>query len=167
MRISLIVATDLNGVIGKDNKIPWYIPADLREFKRKTWGHHILMGRHTFDSIGRILPHRINIVVSTHLKRREEDYYVVRSIKEGIDLARKQKESELFVIGGSKIYKQTLPLAQRVYLTKIHTMVDGDAYFPVLSGEWEQSTSFFYKADKNNSFDYEFIVIERIHTIGK
>ena len=161
MVISLIVAMSLNRVIGKENKLPWHMPADLQEFKKNTLGHHIVMGSHTFRSIGRILPNRISIVVSTKMNQSVRGYHVVRSITEAISLAKSQGESELFVIGGGGIYSQTLPLAHRIYLTKIHAMIAGDTYFPPLSKEWVQRMVRSFKADAKNIYDYEFIVLEK------
>ncbi|TSJ81485.1 dihydrofolate reductase [Cardinium endosymbiont of Dermatophagoides farinae] len=159
--ISLIVAMSLNSVIGKQNKLPWHLPADLQEFKKQTQGHHLLMGSHTFHAIGRILPGRISIVVSTKMDQSVVGYHVVRSIEEAIQLAKAQEESELFVIGGGKIYEQTLPLADRIYLTKIHAIVPGDTYFPVLGKEWIASAMRSCKADAKNPYDYEFILLEK------
>lgn len=161
MVISLIVATSLNGVIGKDNKLPWHMPADLREFKSKTLGHHLLMGSHTFYSIGRILPGRTTIVASTKMNHVVSGYYVVRSIGEAIALARTQGASKLFVIGGGKIYEQTLPLADKIYLTKIHVTLVGDTHFPTLGEDWVQRSIVSHKADEHNAYDYEFITLEK------
>ncbi|MGI2257001.1 dihydrofolate reductase [Candidatus Cardinium hertigii] len=161
MIVSIIVAMSLNRVIGKQNRLPWYLPADLKEFKKKTLGHHLLMGSYTFRSIGRILPGRISIVVSTKMDRSVSGYHVVRSIEEGISLAKGEGASELFVIGGGKIYEQTLPLAHKIYLTKIHLMVSGDTYFPLIGEEWVERIIGSFKADHKNPYDYEFILLEK------
>lgn len=161
MIISLIVATSLNRVIGKENKLPWHMPADLQEFKKKTLGHHLLMGSHTFRSIGTILPNRISIVVSAKMNQSVTGYYVVRSIEDAIDLAKWQGESELFVIGGGAIYEQTLPLASKIYLTRVYTHVLGDTFFPLLGEEWVQRSIRSFKADAQNLYDYEFSVLEK------
>ena len=131
MRISLIAAVARNRVIGRDNDVPWKLPADLRRFQRLTMGHAMLMGRRTFESIGsRPLPGRPLIVVS-----RREDYLpagvrVARSVQEGVGLAREAGETELFVAGGTEIYREALPIADRLHLTRIEEDVPGDAYFP-------------------------------------
>ncbi|WP_339043856.1 dihydrofolate reductase [Cardinium endosymbiont of Tipula unca] len=161
MIISLIVATSLNGVIGKDNKLPWHMPADLREFKSKTLGHHLLMGSYTFHSIGCILPGRTTIVVSRKMDQSVSGYYVARSIGEAIALARAQGASKLFVIGGGNIYEQTLPLADKIYLTKIHVTLVGDTYFSALGEAWVQRSVVSHKADEHNAYDYEFITLEK------
>ncbi|MGI2299796.1 dihydrofolate reductase [Candidatus Cardinium hertigii] len=155
------MAMSLNRVIGNQNSLPWHLPADLKEFKKKTLGHHLLMGSHTFHSIGRILPGRISIVVSTKMDRSVVGYHVVRSIQEAISLAKGQGALELFVIGGGKIYEQTLPLAHKIYLTKIHLMVSGDTYFPLIGEEWVQRIISSFKADHKNPYDYEFILLEK------
>ncbi|WP_419241294.1 dihydrofolate reductase [Cardinium endosymbiont of Nabis limbatus] len=161
MIISLIAAMSLNRVIGNQNKLPWHLPADLQEFKKHTLGHYLLMGSHTFHAIGRILPNRISIVVSTQMEQSVIGYHVVRNIEEAIDLAKSKGESELFVIGGGKVYEQTLPIAHRIYLTKVHATLPGDTYFPLLGKEWVQSGIRSFKADEINPFDYEFIVLEK------
>ncbi len=161
MRISLIVAAALNRVIGQGNRLPWHMPADLRFFKQKTTGHHILMGSRTFQSIGRILPNRIAIVVSSQMDANVLDYRVVRSIEAGIQLAKCAGESELFVIGGAQIYAQTLPLADRVYVTQIQASVTGDAYFPILGTEWAERSRQFFQADAQHVYDYAYMVFER------
>lgn len=161
MVISLIVAMSLNRVIGKQNKLPWHLPADLQKFKKHTLGHHLVMGSHTFRSIGRILPNRISIVVSTKMDRSVVGYHVVSSIEAAIHLAKAQGESELFIIGGGTIYHQTLPIAHRIYLTKVHAILSGDTYFPVLGKEWVQRLMRSFKADAKNPYDYDFIVLEK------
>ncbi|WP_342265405.1 dihydrofolate reductase [Cardinium endosymbiont of Philonthus spinipes] len=161
MVISLIVAMSLNRVIGRNNKLPWHLPADLQEFKKHTQGHHLVMGSHTFRSIGRILPNRVSIVVSKKMDQSGVGYHVVGSLASAINLAKAQGESELFVIGGGTIYSQTLPIADRIYLTKIHAIVPGDTYFPLLGKEWVECAIRSFKADEKNPYDYEFIVLEK------
>ena len=133
MKVSLIVAMARNRVIGRDNDVPWKLPADLRRFKRLTMGHTMLMGRRTFESIGgRPLPGRPLIVVSRQASslRPESGVQMARSVQEGIDFARGAGETELFVAGGTEIYREALPVADRLYLTRIEEDVPGDAYFP-------------------------------------
>jgi dihydrofolate reductase len=129
MKVSLIAAVARNRVIGRDNDVPWKLPADLRRFKRLTMGHAMLMGRRTFESIGgRPLPGRPLIVVSR--QQGPEGVQMARSVQEGIDFARAAGETELFVAGGTEIYREALPVADRLYLTRIEEDVPGDAYFP-------------------------------------
>jgi len=162
MIVSIIVATASNGVIGQNNKLPWHMPADLLHFKQLTLGHHILMGRNTFRSIGRILPNRISIVVSATMDASALDYKVVRNIQEGIALAKTSGEKELFIIGGGFIYQQSLALADKIYLTRIHVTLEGDTFFPPLQEEWKITSSLSYKADANNLYDWDLVVLEKI-----
>ncbi|MBX9890574.1 MAG: dihydrofolate reductase [Amoebophilaceae bacterium] len=165
MNISIIVAASLNRVIGQHNKLPWHMPADLRHFKTKTVGHPILMGSHTFRSIGRVLPNRTSIVVSSTMDQSVIDYKVVRSIEEGIAIAKASGALELFVIGGGRIYEQTLPIAHTIYLTQIHAELEGDIFFPVLGEEWKIITRSFCKADEQHPYDYEFTVLKKEATL--
>ncbi|MGI2298835.1 dihydrofolate reductase [Candidatus Cardinium hertigii] len=164
MIISIIVAMSLNRVIGQQNRLPWHLPADLKEFKKKTLGHYLVMGSHTFRSIGRVLPDRVSIVVSTKMDQSVVGYHVVRNIEEAISLAKEEGASELFVIGGGKVYEQTLPLAHKIYLTKIHLVVSGDTYFPLIGEEWVERIICSFKADHKNPYDYEFMLLERART---
>jgi dihydrofolate reductase len=130
MRTSLIVAMARNRVIGRDNRLPWRLPADLRRFKELTMGHTLLVGRKTFESIGRPLPGRTMLVASRREGYAPKGVQVVRSVQEALEVAREGGETELFVAGGAEIYRQTLPVADRLYLTRIEEDVPGDAYFP-------------------------------------
>jgi dihydrofolate reductase len=130
MRVSLIAAMARNRVIGRDNRLPWRLPPDLRRFKQLTMGHTLLVGRKTFESIGRPLPGRTMLVASRQEDYRPQGVQVVRSVQEALDVAREGGETELFVAGGAEIYRQTLPVADRLHLTRIEEDVPGDAYFP-------------------------------------
>ncbi|HWM90344.1 MAG TPA: dihydrofolate reductase [Thermoanaerobaculia bacterium] len=130
MKISLIAAMAANRVIGRDNRLPWRLPADLRRFKALTMGHTLLLGRRTFESIGRPLPGRSMLVVTRQEGYAPEGVRVVHSVEEALALAREAGESELFVAGGSQIYRQTLPAADRLHLTRIEEDFPGDVYFP-------------------------------------
>lgn len=131
MKLSLIVAMSENRVIGVDNRLPWHIPEDLKRFKKITSGHPILMGRKTFESIGRVLPNRTNIIISRNREYRVEGAFVCHSLQEGIEFASKAPGSdEVFVIGGGEIFKEALPKADRIYLTTVHWPYEGDAFFP-------------------------------------
>lgn len=130
MKVSLIAALARNRVIGRDNRLPWRLPADLRRFKQLTMGHTLLVGRKTFESIGRLLPGRTMLVASRQQGYAPEGVRVVRSVQEALDVAREGGETELFVAGGAEIYRQTLPVADRLHLTRIEEDVPGDAYFP-------------------------------------
>ncbi|TAD98769.1 MAG: dihydrofolate reductase [Bacteroidetes bacterium] len=162
MLISIIVAQSLNRVIGKNNQLAWHLPADLKMFKQKTSQHHILMGRKTFESIGKALPNRTNLVLSRDHSLKIESCLSIQSIEKGIDLAKKANESELFIIGGAEIYCLALPLAQKIYLTEIQTNIDGDAFFPELNDFWKEVSREKHFADEKNIFDYDFVVFEKI-----
>jgi len=160
MIISLIAAASENNVIGKNNDLIWHLPADMKYFTDKTTGHHVLMGRKNFDSIPdkyRPLPNRINLVVSRQEIGREHGTHFFTSIEDAISFAKLGGETELFVIGGGEIYKQSMELANCIYLTEIHHSFDGDTYFPEISTEdWVEVHSIFRKADEKNAYDMTF-----------
>lgn len=135
LRVSLIAACSENGVIGRDGDLPWRLPDDLKRFRMLTTGHHVLMGRKTWESIGRALPRRVNLVLSRRPGFAAEGAIVCRSIEEALDHARAAGETELFVIGGEAVYRLALPIAQRLYLTRVHATVEGDARFPAFERE--------------------------------
>ena len=161
MIVSLIVATAENDVIGKENSIPWYLPADLAHFKQTTMGHPIIMGRKTHESIGRALPGRYNVVITRQKSYRAEGCAVVHSLDDALKLPEVKKANEVFIIGGAEIYKLAMPLAKRIYLTKVHASVEGDKFFKFDSDEWHQISNEKHAAYKKNQYDYEFIVLER------
>jgi dihydrofolate reductase len=151
--LTLIVAVAENGIIGNQGKIPWHIPDDLKRFKRLTMGHPIVMGRKTWESIGRPLPGRENVVVT-----RQESYHapgavVVRSLAAAL-----VGRTDAFVIGGSEIYKEALPLADRIELTRVHASYDGDASFPRLGSEWREISK---EAHSDGAPPFEFVTLER------
>ncbi|MFD1738386.1 dihydrofolate reductase [Bacillus salitolerans] len=159
--ISFVVAMDENQVIGRNNELPWHIPGDLAYFKRVTMGHSIVMGRKTHESIGRPLPGRENIILTRNLGYESEACTVIHSLDEIKVL--EQHHKEIFVIGGAEIFKELLPIADRLYLTKIHHEFEGDTFFPTVNWEeWsiiEQETGI---KDEKNPYDYEFITYERM-----
>ena len=161
MEISLVVAMDENRLIGAGNALPWRLPADLKHFKKTTMGHPIVMGRCTWESIGKALPGRTNIVVTHQSGYHAQGAVVVDSIEAAKTAA--GGCDELMVIGGAEIFEQCLAEANRIYLTEIHAAFEGDTYFPELSqDEWAcVSRGDFHKDDKNR-YDYSFMVLERI-----
>jgi dihydrofolate reductase len=162
MIISIIVAGDLALGIGYQNQMLCHMPADLAYFKRTTLGHHVLMGRKTFESIGKPLPGRTNVVV-TSSTMPIAGCQIVHSIEEGIEMAQKNGEQELFVIGGGTLYQQTIDRADKVYFTQIHHQFIADTHFPKLDSEhWQMISKTSHGADEKNAFDYEFIVYERV-----
>jgi len=162
MKISLIVAADEQNGIGKNNELLCHLPADLKYFKKLTTGHAILMGRKTFESIGKPLPNRTNIIISRNTNTIE-GCHVFNSIEAGIEFAKTLNETELFIIGGDSIYQQSLALTHTVYLTRIHHTFHADAYFPELEeNNWRLLQSAEQMADEKNKFDYSFQVFERV-----
>lgn len=147
MRLSMITAVSRNGVIGRDNGLPWNLPKDLEYFKETTADKPVIMGRKTFESIGRPLPGRDNIVISQSpdLKERYRQVTHAESVQEALlkarAFARARSVNEIFVIGGETIYRQFMPVVSRIYLTVVEADVEGDAYFPALMGEWERVSS--------------------------
>ncbi|MCR9050634.1 MAG: dihydrofolate reductase [bacterium] len=161
--LSAIVATDKNGVIGKDDDIPWHLPADLKYFKRRTLNHHVIMGRKTFESIGRPLPKRTNIIVTRNPFFMVSNCLVAGSLQEAIDLARNNGEDEAFIIGGGTIYEQAMPLIDRLYLTEVDTEVEnGEVFFPAVDpAVWSEVSSEAHQPDEKNPHAYTFKVLER------
>ncbi|MGG0384517.1 type 3 dihydrofolate reductase [Priestia filamentosa] len=159
--ISFIVAMDDNNLIGKDNALPWYLPADLAYFKKVTTNHTIVMGRKTYESIGRPLPNRQNVVLTHSTSFQEDGVTVIHSLDELKEMANHSNE-ELFIIGGARLYEQLLPVADRLYVTHIRATFDGDTHFPAfLKKEWKIIDSKEHKKDEKNAYDYEFVVYER------
>lgn len=160
-KITLIVAAAENNAIGKGNRMPWHLPNDFKYFKEKTLNHSVVMGRKTFESIGKPLPERRNIVMTKNTNYLHEEVDVANNIDELLLYCR--DEREIFIIGGAEIYKQTLPLAHKVLLTRVHTTVDGDAFFPELpANEWKLISAKKHEKDDRHAFDYTFEVYERI-----
>jgi dihydrofolate reductase len=157
MQISIIVAVAKNGVIGNNNQLPWHLPEDLQRFKQLTTGHHILMGSSTFDSIGKTLPNRTNMILSSNTIENK-GVVNINSLWDGIDQAEKAGETELFIIGGEHIYKQALAYATKIYLTQIHKEFEGDRYFKFNATEWEIKKS---ETHKNSDFEYSYQIYER------
>lgn len=163
MLLSAITAVSLNGVIGKDNRLPWHMPADMRFFKKTTLGHPVIMGRKTYASFGKALPGRTNIVVTRQEHYRLPDATVVHSLPEAIRQASQQDTSEIFILGGADIYRQSLPLLDRVYKTLIEGTFQGDAFFPDLDpDQWKMTSEEAHEPDEKNRFAYAFQTWERI-----
>lgn len=165
MIVSAIVAATENWVIGRDNDIPWYMSNDLKYFKKTTLNHHIIMGRNTYASIGRPLPKRTNIVLTRNPFYVIQNCLMAHSIQEALELAYDNGEKEAFIIGGGKIYQESFDLLDRIYLTVVHTELEGDTFFPKLDmSTWKEISSVAHKADEKNDFDHTFKCFERIKT---
>ncbi len=166
MTVSTIVAVAKNNVIGRDNQIPWYLSADLKYFKKTTLGHHIIMGRNCFESIGRPLPKRTNIVVTRDPFFIASGCVIAHSIKEALEIAEQNGEEEAFIIGGGQIYEQSQSLWDKIYLTEVNLNVEGDVFFPTIEEEdWEEIFREEHTADEQNTMDYVFRVLKKAHTI--
>lgn len=159
MKISLVVIADENNGIGKNNQLLAHLPADLKHFKQLTIGHPVIMGRKTFDSMGKPLPQRRNIVVSTQTIEIE-GCEVVHSIAEGIEKCK--GEEKVAIIGGATIFEQSMLLADTIYLTRLHHSFEADTYFPAINSEiWEEAEKAHYEPDEKNAFPYTFITYKR------
>ncbi|MEW5552371.1 dihydrofolate reductase [Peribacillus frigoritolerans] len=159
--ISLIVAMDQNRVIGKNNKLPWHLPADLQYFKKVTMGHPIVMGRKTFESIGRVLPGRENVIVTRNQEFKAEGCVVLHDIAQ-IKMFADNHEEEVFVIGGAEIFKEILPFTDRLYITEIHETFEGDTFFPEIDeNEWDEIFSNQGSIDEKNRFAHDFIILQK------
>ena len=160
-RVALVVAMDEAGLIGADNGLPWRLPNDLKHFKRVTWGKPIVMGRRTFESIGRALPGRDNIVLTRDPAFQAPGCRVVHTLEAA--LAAAADAAEVMVIGGADIYRQALPLTARIYLTRVHGRFRGDTYFPgdLAAGEWAEVCGAEQPADERNAHAHRFCVLER------
>jgi dihydrofolate reductase len=160
-RISLIAAMAQNRVIGRDNKIPWRLPAEQQWFKAVTMGKPILMGRKTYESIGRPLPGRHNIVLTTNRDYTAEGCTVVHTIEEAITAV--DDNEELMVIGGAYLYAQMLPLANCLYLTFITADIEGDTYFPEISdADWHTVQEDYFPANERNPYNYRIVIMHRL-----
>ena len=165
MIISLIVAASTNNAIGKDNRLLWHLPNDMKFFKNTTWGMPVVMGRKTFEAFaGEPLPGRFNFVISRNndWDPQREKVIVVDSLSAAIGEAEKTDCKETFVIGGGEIYTASMPVADRIYMTRVHTVVEGDAFFPVIEEvQWKMVSNRDFQADEKHAYAYSFQVWER------
>ncbi|HEX5339745.1 MAG TPA: dihydrofolate reductase [Gammaproteobacteria bacterium] len=158
--LSLIVAAGENNEIGRHGEMPWHLPADLRHFKTVTLGKPVIMGRRTFESIGKPLPERRNIVVTRNRNYRAEGCETVHTLAEALVMA--AGEPEVMVIGGGELYREALPRAQRIYLTRVHARFDADTFFPMLDmAQWRETAREAHPVDEHNHHACSFLVLER------
>lgn len=167
MILSLIVARAANGCIGRDNKLPWYLPNDLKYFKRTTLGKPIIMGRKTWESLRGPLPGRANIVITRQENYQAEGAKVVATLEQAVSLAQNialiDGVEEAIVIGGAEIYAHALPAITKMYVTEVHADVEGDAFFPPFKAdEWQESEREDFIAEPPNQYHYSFVVYERV-----
>lgn len=161
--IAAIVAMASNGVIGKQNDLPWYLPADLKRFKEITTGHTVIMGRKTADSIvarlGHGLPNRQNIVITRDDSYGHEDFVVAHSIQAALDLA----NGDAFILGGAQVFELAMPFIETLHITEVHAAIDGDVFFPDYNKqEWQEVAREQHKKDEKNQYDYDFVELQRV-----
>lgn len=162
MLLSLIVAAAQNGVIGRDNQLIWHLPDDLKQFKRLTTGHPILMGRKTFESIGKPLPNRTSIVITRNQHWQFEGVIVVNTVEEAIEAARQTGTEEAFVIGGAEIYQMMLPATDKIYLTEVKADFEGDAFFRIPDlNEWREVQRTAHTTDEKHAVAFDFVELVR------
>ena len=161
MSVSLIVAMSENRVIGQAGQLPWRLSSDLRRFQRLTMGHHLVMGRKTWESIGRPLPGRTSLVLTRHPDYRAPGACIVPDLSSAIQAA--NGDEEVFVIGGGQIYREALPLVGRIYMTLVHAHVDGDTMFPELDAQtwYVTERSARYPSDQKNQYEHSFLIYQR------
>ncbi len=161
MNLSIIVALSENNLIGINNDLPWHLSADLKRVKAITMGHHLIMGRKTFDSIGKPLSGRPIIIITRNKDYKAKGCTVVPSLAEGIKAAK--DDNEAFIFGGGEIFREALPLVNKIYMTRIHQRFEGDTYFPELNmEEWKQVSHNEFPADEKNNYPFSYINLERI-----
>ena len=164
MLISIIVAMDEEGGIGVDNQLPWHLPEDLKYFKNKTMGHHVIMGRKTFQSLSKPLPGRTNIVLTrNHSYSPEEDVLITHSLLEALSLARNRGEEEVFIAGGGAIYRQSLTFTDRLYMTVVEAQTGADVFFPSINpNNWVERCRSYHPTDKEHAFAFSRIILDRV-----
>lgn len=161
--ITVIAAIAKNNALGKNNDLIWHLPADLKRFKQVTTGHYILMGRNTFESIGRPLPNRTTIIITRNKNYFKDGCLIAHSLEQAIEMAK--EESQIFIIGGAQIYKETIEknIADQLDITLVHQEFEADVYFPEIDKKkWKETAREDFKADHKNNYDYSFISYQRI-----
>ncbi len=161
--ISLIVAASSNNVIGSNNRLPWHLPTDMKFFKNTTWGMPVIMGRKTFEAMHKkALPGRKNIVITRQENLETPDAAVVNAFSAALSVAKETDCKEVFVIGGGEIFKEVIEDANRIYMTRVHAILEGDAFFPEIDiGQWKQASRRDCYADEKHQYDFSIEVWER------
>ncbi len=158
MLTSIIVAVSTNGVIGKDNQLIWRLPDDLKRFKNLTLGHPMIMGRKTYESIGKPLPGRTSIVITRNPDFSAQGIILATSLNDAMEKARQTGTAEAFIIGGGNIYEQALPIADKLYLTEVHTEIDGDTFFRLTNKvDWKETQRIDHPADDRHQYSFDFV----------
>lgn len=162
MTVSIIVAMSENRVIGLNNRLLWHLPVDMKHFKETTYGHHVIMGRKTYESFNVPLKGRVNIVITRNRNYIQEGIVVVHSLDDALEFAKKAGEEEVFIIGGGEIYKLGLTATDRIYLTIVHAELQGDTRFPELNmSEWKEVSKREYPADERHAHSFSIITLQR------
>jgi dihydrofolate reductase len=157
MIVSLIVAASMNNVIGKNNELIWSLPNDMRFFKNTTWAMPVVMGRKTYESLGKPLPGRLNIVITRQENWKPENTVVVHSLEAAIEAAALENYKEVFVIGGGEIFKEAMPIADKIYLTRVDAELEGDAFFPPIDRrQWTMVSEQSFPSDEKHAYAYHF-----------
>jgi len=158
--ITIIAAIAKNNALGKDNQLIWYLPADLKRFKKVTLNHHIIMGRKTFESLGKPLPNRTTIIITRNTNFKAEGCVIVNSLKDAIEAAKEDENP--FILGGAEIYKQAIEIADKLDLTYVHHNFDADVFFPEIDlSKWKETSREDFKADEKNKYDFSFVTYLR------
>ena len=159
MKVSLIVAASENNAIGKNNQLLWHLPNDLKFFKNTTWGMPVIMGRKTFEAVNKPLPGRFNIVITRQQGWNADGVIVAKDINDALQKASETNCKEIFIIGGGEIYKQSMEMADKIYLTRVHANIDGDTFFPAIDeNKWQLISNQEFAADEKHAFAYSFQV---------
>ena len=162
MIISLIVAASTNNAIGKEGQLLWSLPNDMKFFKNTTWGTTVVMGRKTYESVDKPLPGRVNIVITRQENWSRENVVVVKDLTEALQKAKETNCKEIFIIGGGEIYKQSMTVANRIYMTRVHAVLEGDTFFPEIDEKiWEIKQQLDFSVDEKHQYDYSFQVWEK------
>lgn len=160
--VTIIAAIAENNALGKNNQLIWHLPADLKRFKKTTLNHVVIMGRKTFESLGKPLPNRTNILITRDKNYKAEGCVVVNSLKEALETASKEDENP-FILGGAEIYKQALPFTDKLDVTFVHHQFEADVFFPEINKTiWKETSREDFKANENNKYNYSFVTFERI-----
>jgi dihydrofolate reductase len=164
----MIAALSSNGVIGRNDGIPWRLSTDLKRLKSLTMGHHLIMGRRTYESVGRPLPGRTNVVITRRTDYAPQGVTVVHTLDDAIRLAAAAADPEPFIAGGAEIYDLAMHRADRMYLTRVHAEVEGDTFFPEFDdvSEWRLTDAEHFDADEKNEYPFSFLTYDRFGTVG-
>jgi len=158
---TIIAAIAENNALGKDNQLIWHLPADLKRFKKVTSNHHVIMGRKTYESLGKPLPNRTNIIITRNANFKANGCVIVNSLQEAIEAA--FDDENPFILGGAEIYKQAIEIADKLDLTFVHHQFEADAFFPKIDTTiWKETSREYFKADEKNKYDYSFVTFKRI-----